>query len=149
MRAVERALAVRASLGVSGVPTYAQLRRAARAAGARVWERPLGGPVYGLYARGVIVVGDHLLPGTKRLVVAHELAHHDLGHGAGAFTATDGRAPRSAWEAEAAVYSFALLLGRPADTLDGLTDQIQRGADAGLESAAPALFAAASVLAVR
>ena len=147
MRAVDRALAVRASLGVRGVPTYRQLRAAARRAGARVWERPLGSPVYGLYAANTIVVGVHLLPGTKRFALAHELAHHDLGHAAGYFTATDGRAPRTAWEVEAAVYSFALLLGPPADTIDGLTDQIQFGADHGLASAAPALFAAVSVLA--
>lgn len=144
MRAVERALAVRRRHGIRGVATRAQLEAVAAAHGLEVWERPLAGRVYGFYADGVIVLGQHLLPGTQRLVLGHEIGHALLGHGTAAFEATDGRPPRSRTEADAAVFGFAALLGRPADTMDGLTAQIQRGAAAGLPP--PALFAAASVL---
>lgn len=145
LEAVARALEVRTKRGIAGVATRPQLREVARRAGVSVLERPIGGGrIYGFYAAGTIVLARHLLPGTKRLVLAHELGHAVLGHRMGAYADVDGRPPRSLQEAQAHAFGFALLLGEPAPDLDGLTEQIMRGDRAGLP--APGLFAAVSAL---
>lgn len=145
LQAVERALALRADLGVVGIATEAQIERAIEGAGLEWWdEAPLEGRVYGFLFDGVVYVRRGVTPGTRLVVKAHELGHALLGHDAGAFTAVHGGIPVSRHEQDAHAFAFAALLGPPAATGTGITRQIQAGGRADLPVGF--LFTSGSVL---
>lgn len=130
--AVDRALGVRASLGVSGIASPADVLAAVGAAGLGYRDdRPYRGRIQGrLYRRTVCVRAD-LWPGQKMVVGAHELAHALLGHPEGAFYAS-GPPDVDDDEADAQVFAWALIVGEPASTMDGLTAQIHAAWVAGV-----------------
>jgi hypothetical protein len=145
--AVRRALEARARLRIEGVATERQVDAAIAAAGLDLREdRPYGGRVQGRLFRDTVCVRRDLWPDQRRVVKAHELGHHALGHAEGGFyvRAADGRTDA---EVDAQVYAWTLLIGRPAATLDGLTAQMQAASAAGLP--VDFLCAVVSILAQR
>jgi hypothetical protein len=127
---IDRALAVRASLGLAGVATRADLEAAVAAAGLDLdADAPLQGNVYGLLDGDTIALKRRLWPSMALVVLAHELGHHHLGHvGAPAALRAEvaagmGRADAGG-ELDAAVFGWTLIVGAPARTLDGLTKQV-------------------------
>jgi hypothetical protein len=149
-RAVSRALALRADAGITGVATPEDVDRAIAVAGAERWsDDAMPADLYGLYYRGVIRVRSGLAPETAAFVAAHELAHGVLGHRRGSYRLplVGGTPPRTVDEEEAEVFAFALHLGRPSATHEGLTAQLHRGNRARLPLGF--LFGAVNVLAPR
>lgn len=143
--AVERALEVRASLGLTGVASRAHVAAAIAAAGLGYRDdRPYRGRIQGRLYRNTVCVRGDLWPDQKLVVSAHELGHALLGHADGAFYAR-GADDVGADEAAAQVFAWTLLVGEPADTLDGLTRQLHAGWDAGIPI--DFLCAAATILA--
>lgn len=127
LAAVNRGLEIRARYGITGIATEADVRRAIADAGLVLWDdAPLEDGVYGLLYRGVICVKRGLLPGTRRVVLAHELAHHMLGHDGGLYRSGSlaGGFAATGEEARAQVGTYALLVGRPAPTLAALSAQV-------------------------
>jgi hypothetical protein len=148
LTAVARALQLRAEHGILGVASRAQLEAVVAASGLELWtEEPFEGRVWGAFTDGVIGVRRHLLPGTQLMVIAHETGHGLLGHANGFYRAGNSTRRLVGVEAEAHVFAWALLLGRPAPDMDGLTAQIQRGHRAGLPI--DWLFTVVSILTTR
>lgn len=139
------ALAVRASLGLTGVASRADASAAIAAAGLSLRDdRPYRGRIQGRLYRNTVCVRGDLWPAQKLVVTAHELGHALLGHADGAFYAR-GAADVGADEAAAQAFAWTFLIGAPADTMDGLTRQLHAGWDAGLP--VDFLCAAATILA--
>lgn len=145
--AVRLALEARARLGVTGVATRADVERAIADAGLGLrTDRPYTGRIQGRLYRRTVCLRRGLDRGTARVVASHELGHAVLGHDDGFFLRPAVGASRSSSgrEATAQIYAWTFLLGRPAPTMDGLDDQIERGYKAGLPLVW--LFTAASIL---
>jgi hypothetical protein len=130
--AVERALGVRASLGLTGVAAPGDVVAAVAAAGlAYRDDRPYKGRIQGRFYRRTVCVRADLWPGQKMVVGAHELAHAVLGHAEGAFYAA-GPPDVDDDEADAQAFAWTLIVGEPARTTDALTAQIQAAWRAGV-----------------
>lgn len=133
--AVRRALLMRASLGVEGVATQADLDRAFERAGIVRWpDDAMPDRLYGAFCRGVVRVKTGLLPGTTLFVLAHELGHAECGHEQGAYVArliADGP-ETSPSETEVQVYAYVFLLGAPGRTRRAIDAQLHAGVAADL-----------------
>lgn len=132
LAAVTAALEIRARLGIEGVAAEEQIDRAIADAGLVLWaDAPLEGAVYGLFVGGVVAIKPGLWPGTRLVVKAHEAGHGVLGHEAARYEERAVGEP-TAKEILAQLFAFALLVGRPASTHDGLTAQMHAAHDAGV-----------------
>ncbi len=133
LRAVARALEVRARQGITGVATEDQIDRAIRGAGLAIRDdRPYVGNLQGRLFRRTVCVRRGVSSGRRRSVKAHELGHHVLGHGDADAYSVRGRVLGARDEVETEIFAWTLALGRPSRTLRGLTVQMHRAHDAGL-----------------
>lgn len=95
-------------------------------------DRRYADGLFGRYFRHTVCVKFDLEPGERLVTKAHEFGHACLGHEEGVYLLVPCAAPRTPCEIAATVFTFALLVGEPADTQEGLDEQLHRAEAAGV-----------------